>query len=240
MRIILIRHAEPDYDKDSLTDKGFREAALLGSRAKSWQVNDLYVSPLGRARRTAEPIEKALGTKAQVLDWLQEFRARIPKKYGTLEGMPWDFTPSYWTKVNTLYDKDKWYSCSPMEQEEGQPCVQEVYLETCHSLDNLLKRYGYIREGNFYRVENHGENTIVLVCHMAISFVMLSHLLGISFVPLIQGMFLAPSSITVVNTEEIEEGIATFRCQCIGDVKHLHDGKEPISRMGYFGDIFQN
>lgn len=240
MRIILIRHAEPDYDKDSLTDKGFREAALLGSRAKSWQVNDLYVSPLGRARRTAEPIEKALGTKAQVLDWLQEFRARIPKKYGTLEGMPWDFTPSYWTKVNTLYDKDKWYSSSPMEQEEGQPCVQEVYLETCHSLDNLLKRYGYIREGNFYRVENHGENTIVLVCHMAISFVMLSHLLGISFVPLIQGMFLAPSSITVVNTEEIEEGIATFRCQCIGDVKHLHDGKEPISRMGYFGDIFQN
>lgn len=240
MRIILIRHAEPDYDKDSLTDKGFREAALLGSRTKSWQVNDLYVSPLGRARRTAEPIEKALGTKAQVLDWLQEFRARIPKKYGTFEGVPWDFTPSYWTKINTLFDKDKWYSSSPMEQEEGQPCVQEVYLETCHSLDNLLKRYGYIREGNFYRAENHREDTIVLVCHMAISFVMLSHLLGISFVPLIQGMFLAPSSITVVNTEEIEEGIATFRCQCIGDVKHLHDGKEPISSMGYFGDIFQN
>lgn len=240
MRLLLIRHAEPDYERDSLTEKGFREAQLLGNRARNWNAQDIYVSPLGRARRTAEPIEKALGKQAQVLDWLQEFRARIPEKYGTYEGVPWDFAPSFWSGVDSLYDLDRWYQGSPMEKAGNQPSVKEVYLETCNNLDRLLQQYGYTRKGRLYLTEKQEDTTIILVCHMAISFVMLSHLLGIAFVPLVQGMFLAPSSVTVVSTEEVEPGIASFRCQCIGDVRHLHENREPISRMGYFAEIFQN
>ena len=29
MRLLFIRHGEPDYEKDSLTEKGFREAGYL-------------------------------------------------------------------------------------------------------------------------------------------------------------------------------------------------------------------
>ena len=36
MRLIFIRHAEPDYEHDSLTEKGWREAKLLAVRTKSW------------------------------------------------------------------------------------------------------------------------------------------------------------------------------------------------------------
>ena len=32
MRILLIRHGEPDYSTDSLTEKGRREAELLAQR----------------------------------------------------------------------------------------------------------------------------------------------------------------------------------------------------------------
>ena len=32
MRLILIRHGDPDYVRDSLTEKGFREANLLAER----------------------------------------------------------------------------------------------------------------------------------------------------------------------------------------------------------------
>ena len=35
MRIIFVRHAEPDYANDTLTEKGWREAALLAERV-SW------------------------------------------------------------------------------------------------------------------------------------------------------------------------------------------------------------
>ena len=33
MRILLIRHGDPDYDNDTLTEKGRREAALLAEAA---------------------------------------------------------------------------------------------------------------------------------------------------------------------------------------------------------------
>ena len=91
MKLVFIRHGEPDYTRDSLTEKGMREAAYLGERVKEWKVDGLYVSCLGRARKTAEPVEAALGRKGIVLDWLQEFRAKIDPKYGTgWTGYTWD------------------------------------------------------------------------------------------------------------------------------------------------------
>lgn len=239
MRILLVRHAEPIYEIDSLTKKGFREAEYLGYRAKSWEVDDIYVSPLGRARDTVVPIEKAIGKKAVILDWLREFNVPIDEKYGTEGGIPWDFKPSFWTKIDTLYHKDEWYKNMPMEKSGDKPSIEEVYLSTCEHLDELLKGYGYCREGNVYKVSGESDVTIVMVCHMGISFIMLSHLLGIPFVPLIQGFLLPTSSVSILNTEEVEEGIASFRCQCLGDVKHLHDYKESISQMGSFASIFQ-
>lgn len=35
MRILLIRHGDPDYENDTLTEKGCREAELLAKRALS-------------------------------------------------------------------------------------------------------------------------------------------------------------------------------------------------------------
>ena len=62
MQIIFIRHADPDYANDSLTEKGKREAALLAKRVASWKdITQFYVSPLGRAQMTAAPSLQAAG-----------------------------------------------------------------------------------------------------------------------------------------------------------------------------------
>lgn len=53
MRLIIVRHGDPDYEKDSLTEKGWREAAILADRISRLEVKEFYVSPLGRARDTA-------------------------------------------------------------------------------------------------------------------------------------------------------------------------------------------
>ena len=34
MRLLIVRHGDPDYDHDSLTEKGFREAELLSEKLK--------------------------------------------------------------------------------------------------------------------------------------------------------------------------------------------------------------
>ena len=53
MRLLIIRHGDPDYENDTLTEKGWREARLLAERLCKMNIKDFYVSPLGRAQATA-------------------------------------------------------------------------------------------------------------------------------------------------------------------------------------------
>ena len=53
MRLMIVRHGDPDYEKDSLTEKGWREAGLLAHKLSVLDVKAFYVSPLGRAKATA-------------------------------------------------------------------------------------------------------------------------------------------------------------------------------------------
>ena len=39
MRLIFIRHGDPDYVHDTLTEKSKREAELLAQRVKNWDVS---------------------------------------------------------------------------------------------------------------------------------------------------------------------------------------------------------
>ena len=55
MRLLFIRHGEPDYEKDYLTEKGFREAEYLAEYLADVKIDACYVSPLGRAKDTAAP-----------------------------------------------------------------------------------------------------------------------------------------------------------------------------------------
>ena len=77
MRLLFIRHAEPDYSTDTLTEKGRREAALLAKAAPSMQLDHCFVSPLGRAQETASFCMKTAGMTAKTLDWLEEFDAPV-------------------------------------------------------------------------------------------------------------------------------------------------------------------
>lgn len=77
MRLLFIRHAEPDYCTDSLTEKGCREAALLAKTAPSLRMDHCFVSPLGRAQKTAAYCMAAVGKEARTLPWLEEFHAPL-------------------------------------------------------------------------------------------------------------------------------------------------------------------
>ena len=73
MKLLIIRHGDPNYTIDSLTEKGHREAELLAERIAPMDIAAYYVSPLGRAQATAEYTLKKCGRTAKTLDWLHEF-----------------------------------------------------------------------------------------------------------------------------------------------------------------------
>ncbi len=236
MKLIFIRHAEPNYEIDSLTQKGWHEAELLSDRVAGWNASAFYCSPLGRAKDTASFSVEKTGIPLQILPWLQEFYYRVKDPITGQERIAWDFMPSYFNGQAELHDQNKWMETDVM----SSGAIKENYLKVCDGLDCVLQKHGYVREdGGFYSYKEHNDETLVFFCHLGVSFVMLGHLLGIAPPVLWQGFFVAPSSVTVLGSEEREPGIATFRVQFLGDARHLSNANEPISEAGYFTDTFQ-
>ena len=147
MRIIFVRHGDPDYANDTLTEKGWREAALLAERVSGWDVTDFYVSPLGRAQDTASLSLKKMGRSAETMEWLREFHGPVKDPLRGDNAHPWDFYPEYWTKIPAMYDKDGFLDTDVMKSGN----VKEEYLRIGKCLDRLLEKYGYVREGGIYR-----------------------------------------------------------------------------------------
>ena len=234
MKLIFIRHGEPDYEHDTLTPKGWREAELLSNRISKLNVRDFYCSPLGRAKDTASLTLKKMGRTATVLDWLQEVPKSVTDPETGKKHVPWDFMPDFWTVQGDLYDKDKWFKNHIMV--EGN--VGGTYRKVSEELDTLLRSYGYSRSGMFYRTEDGNCDTIVFFCHLGVTCLMLSHLIGIAAPVLWQGFFLAPTSVTTVETEERKKGEAFFRCKSFGDVSHLYVAGEPVSDSGFFNEMY--
>ena len=72
MLLFIIRHGDPIYDPDSLTERGKLQAAALAKRLALYGIDKLNTSPLIRAKQTAEPTEILLNKKAQVEEWASE------------------------------------------------------------------------------------------------------------------------------------------------------------------------
>ena len=73
MKLLIVRHGDPDYDIDSLTEKGWKEVEYLSQKLSKLDVKAFYVSPLGRAKDTAAPTLKKMGRTATECEWLKEF-----------------------------------------------------------------------------------------------------------------------------------------------------------------------
>ena len=234
MKLIIVRHAEPDYSVDSLTPRGWEEARLLADRLCRLEVKAFYSSPLGRAKDTASVTLQRLGREARILPWLREVPVKIPVPHTDTPDCAWDWLPQDWTKEPDYYVKDRWTAPDPMVQGG----MAEYCKTVTEGLDQLLARHGYRREGNYYRAVAANQDTVVLFCHFGLECVLLGHLLGISPMVLWHGTCAAPSSVTVLNTEERREGISYFRMSQFGDISHLYAaGKEP-SFMARFCETY--
>lgn len=236
MKILIIRHGDPDYSIDSLTEKGRREAEMLSERIAPLPVKAYYVSPLGRARDTASYTLNKAGRTAETLDWLREYDVLIDRPDCGRRRIPWDMLPAEWTAVPEYYDKDSWYNVPVMKEAGMEAGLRAVW----DGLDGILERHGYKRDGMVYRAEKPNEDTIVFFCHFGVGCVMLGHLLGVSPMILWHGFMAAPSSVTVLNSEERREGTAFFRVCEYGDVSHLRAKGEEPAFAGRFCEMFSN
>lgn len=236
MKLLIIRHGDPDYENDTLTEKGRREAQLLAKRLERVNIDAYYVSPLGRAMATAEYTLKAKNAEAEICPWLREFHAPVTDEATGESRIPWDLLPGYWTAKEDFYLRDKWHTVPIMADGNVIAEARRVY----DGIDGILERHGYKREGNIYRVLRPNRETVALFCHFGVECVMLGHILGISPVVLWHGLCAAPTSVTVLTTEERREGTAYLRMNTFGDTGHLYAHGESPAFSARFCETFDS
>lgn len=238
MRLLIIRHGDPDYEHDTLTEKGRREAQLLAERLSQEKIDYFYSSPLGRARRTCEYVAKAHGREQDIVEcaWLREFDCLVTLPSGREQDVPWDMLSSDWVDNPKMYRKDEWYKQDFYEKVDMENRVRRVV----DGLDTLLANHGYKRDGNIYRTEQGHRETVALFCHFGLEMLLLSHLMNVSPVPLWHHFCAPPSSVTTLYTEERREGIAVFRCASFGDTGHLYVGGEEPSFSARFCETYHS
>ncbi len=246
MRLLFIRHGDPDYENDSLTKTGRVEAELLADAAPYMDLGTCYVSPLGRARETAEGCLEATHKTAEILDWLQEFPSNFDSDSSPdladayVSSRPghkcvfWDMKPSYWTDEPIYMDPVHWREC-PLAKECD---ITGPYDDVTRKFDDLLASHGYVREDNHYRVEKENTGTLTFFCHFAITAALISHLWNVSPFTLWFNTIIPPTGVSELFTEERVKGYARFRTTRIGDISHLYAGGISASFSGRFCECY--
>ena len=217
MRIIFVRHGEPDYDRDCLTDNGITQAQCTASRLKDENISAVYSSPMGRARETASFTAKEHGLEVQVLDFMHEINwggkngVEIP-----YEGHPWTLAcelmamPEYATG-------DKWKEHPYFKD---NICL-DYYEKISEGLDELLKGYGVIREGNAYQIEKQCDDTIAIFAHGGSGAHLISHILNLPLPFVFTSMPYGVCSVSIFDITPQTGDTAVPRIEIFNDMGHL-------------------
>jgi probable phosphoglycerate mutase len=234
MKLYIIRHADPDYAHDTITDKGIVEARALSKRAASFNLTHIYSSPLGRARETARYLSEGCGIDPVILDWIQELNVLTSDTpYGRIPA--WDIAPEYWLSKEDISSRKSPHIA------DGMPIYDTIlstYSKVRHSSDAFFKEFGYRREGSRYAIENRSDAQVAMVCHLGFGLTLLSHLLRIPLDHTWSGFWLPPSSVTAVLMEERSGSWAVPRVVGLGDVSHLYPCSMDNNTMGLQGNFF--
>jgi len=210
MKLILIRHGDPDYANDSLTPLGHEQAEQLAQALDAIRLDAIYASPMGRAQLTAGYTARLKGMSIATLAWLRELNGN----YGA-SLWAWNLSGGETFRSGHSFTVENWPDHVPYG-----PHMLPVASEFWGSFDGFLATLGYPRDGRGYRTPSHDDRTIALFCHAGAILTLLSHLLHIPL-PVAYAQFACdPTSRTTLRFEAAG-GFGVFRLACLNDLSHL-------------------
>jgi len=217
----LVRHGEPEWvreglsvDNPPLTARGVTQAVNMASVLARESFDEVYCSPLVRARQTAAPLFAALPRDEAVDPWLEEIRNPI-----------WHGTP--WEKADLAYREERQRPAHEQwEGLEGGEPVRDFVARIRQGAGLFLAERGVERlpgDLPLWRIAEP-ERRVALVAHAGTNSVLICHLLGLNSVPWEWDRFvIGHASITRLEAFPIGEGF-TFALTKLSDVEHLAPG----------------
>lgn len=214
MRIIFVRHGEPDYLRDCLTEEGRRQAAAAAERLAGEGISKIYASPCGRAVETASYTAKRLGLDVTTLDYMREISwggFRIP--HG---GHPWTLGDRM-LELGFDFSTEDWQA-HPFFNGN---VATEYYREIIVQFDALMAEYGYRHEGRRFLCEGGTNETIALFSHGGSGACVLSHLLALPFPYVCSVLPYDFTSIIILNFAVKPDAHVFPRVELFNDCAHI-------------------
>lgn len=217
MNIYFIRHGDPDYDTDSLTELGHKQADILAERVKDFPFDAIYHSTMGRARQTAEHCNKYFNYKMTEFSWLREL------EWGDLSGDAYS-SDGPWAICEDMIKNDHAYPKGDAWKTEPRICHDRIVSDVENrekALDEFLAGFGYVREGQLYRVTKDNKTNIACFCHGGVTSALVSHMLNIPFWTYIAHFPMEMTAITKLCISGTEGSYAAAEVDYINSYTHL-------------------
>ena len=216
MRLIFIRHGDPNYALDQLTELGVRQAQAAAIRLENEGIHKIYASTMGRAVQTAQATATRLGLDiTERLPFMDE-RWAPTHNFSFTYDHPWAEADALAEKGLSLFDlglsQTQWF---------GDP-ARLAYDEEMRALfDGWLATLGYEREGMYYRCTKENDDVIALFSHGGSGSRVMSHLMNLPFVYFCHMFHLSHTSICIFDFKGAVGDRVTPKARLINDSKHI-------------------
>jgi len=218
MEIVLIRHGEPEWvldglnvDNPPLTERGRRQAEAMAHYLREEHFDEVFCSPLRRARETAAPLFAALGREETIDPWLEEIRNPI------WHGTPGEKSEEAYREQRERPAAERWRGL------DGGEAV-DSFVERIHLGASLfLAERGAVRTEQplpVWRIDEP-DRKIAVVAHAGTNSVVICHLLGLAATPWEWDRFvIGHGSVSRVESMALGDG-HTFSLSRLSDLEFL-------------------
>ena len=217
MRIIFVRHGEPNYEKDCLTETGKKQAAAAAKRLEREGIEEIYASPQGRAAQTAAFTAERLGLPVQTLAYMHEISwggPGIPQ-----EGHPWTLSDWLIAQENFDFYRENWRQHPYFQNNAAVACLDAISAK----FDGFLLAQGYRHEGARFLCETDRPKTIALFSHGGSGACVLSHLLALPFPYVCTVMPYEFTSLIILDFPVQKGQYVHPRIELFNDAAHIRD-----------------
>ena len=212
MEVLLIRHGDPDYQRDTITEIGHREAKMLAISLSAKPLSTIYVSPLGRAKDTMRYTADIMKIDFTTLEWLREVRAPAVDGYAA-----WELPGTYILSESKLPDLQTWFE-DPLFGKSFLPFYQKI----ANRFDKIMHLSGYKKFGHMYRIHRASSKRIAFFSHKGTILTLLSYLLHWPLPLLFSHCQISPTGVTRLIWKKVDQEWAAPQLQGLNDLSHLN------------------
>ena len=229
MRLYLIRHGNPVYEPDTLTELGKKQAESVARWLCLQRPDRIYSSTSTRAEMTAQPACDLLKKNMELLDFCNERYMWEDLTVETDYGGDWIFrapeTLELLTSPEVINMGFSWYEHPKLSQYKKG--IERVARET----DRLLASFGYEHERytGRYKAVRPTDEKIALFAHAGFGLAFLSCLLDIPY-PLFATRFdIGHTGVTVIDFSFYKSSYIVPKVRTLSGTGHLYRDNLPAT-----------